>query len=180
MAVDAEVEAWLSEAVLRDFGPQVAYDDVARAWFEHLHGQQGPLTGEALWTAAAHHQFELAKDAVLAIYADLSATITDRRLIIAPEIAGFVVRISCDGSFSEHDGGRMLAFGQPQALIEVATTVQDLLMNKYWTAWPECPEHGRALLAERGDLPMWACRTGPHAVAPIGRLATAVPPAATA
>ncbi len=87
-----------------------------------------------------------------------------------------MVRISCDGEFSTHDNGRMLAFGQPQALLEVATTVQDLLMQKYWTAWPECPEHQRALLAERGmPVPVWACRTGPHAVAPIGSLARVAP-----
>jgi hypothetical protein len=178
--VDAELEAWLSDTVLPDFGPQVAYDDVARAWFSALYAEQGPLTGEALWSAAAHHQFELAKDAVLAVYADISATVTDRALTIAPEISGFVVRISCDGHFSDHDNGRMLAFAQPQALLEVATTVQDLLMSKYWMAWPECPEHGRALLAERGELPMWACHTGPHAVAPIGTLARVIPPAASA
>jgi hypothetical protein len=178
--VDAEVEAWISNTVLPDFGPQVGYDDVALAWFRELHGTQGPLTGEELWTAAASHQFELAKDAVLAVYADVSATITDRPLTIAPEIVGFVVRISCDGDFSEHDGGRMLAFGQSQALLEVATTVQDLLMAKYWMPWPECPEHVRALLAERGvPTPVWACRNGPHVVAPIGSLARVVPPAAS-
>ncbi len=74
----------------------------------------------------------------------------------------------------------MLAFGAHQALLEVATTVQDLLMSQHWTAWPECPEHSRALLPERGDLPIWGCRTGPHAVAPIGSLARVVPPAASA
>ena len=178
--MNAEVEAWLSNTVLPDFGSQVGYDDVALAWFRQLHDTAGPLTGEALWTAAASHQLELAKDAVLAVYADISATITERALTIAPEVSGFVVRISCDGSFSDHDGGRMLAFGKAKALLEVAATVQDLLMDKYWIAWPECPQHGRALLAEPGELPMWACRTGPHAVAPIGRLARALPPAATA
>jgi hypothetical protein len=179
--VDPEIEAWISEAVLPDFGPQVAYDEIALAWFRELHRTQGPLTGEELWTAAASHQFELAKDAVLAVYADISATITDRALTIAPEISGFVVRISCDGEFSDHDGGRMLAFAPPQALLEVATTVQDLLMAKYWMAWPECPEHNRALLAERGvPRPVWACRNGPHVVAPIGALARAHPPAASA
>lgn len=179
--MDAEIEAWISDSVLPDFGSQVAYDAVSLAWFRELHATHGPLTGEELWTAAASHQFELAKDAVLAVYADLSATVTDRALAIAPEIQGFVVRISCDGAFSDHDGGRMLAFGRPQALLEVATTVQDLLMEKYWMAWPECPQHERALLAERGiPAPVWACRTGPHVVAPIGSLARAVPPAASA
>jgi len=179
--VDAEIEAWISDSVLPDFGPQVAYDEVSLAWFRELHATHGPLTGEELWTVAAAHQFELAKDAVLAVYADLSATVTDRAVTIAPEIAGFVVRISCDGTFSDHDGGRMLAFGRPQALLEVAATVQDLLMQKYWMPWPECPRHQRALLAERGiPTPVWACRTGPHVVAPIGALPRVVPPAASA
>ncbi|GAA0622212.1 hypothetical protein GCM10009547_26330 [Sporichthya brevicatena] len=167
--MDAEVEAWLSDTVLPDFGPQVVYDDTARAWFSGLHADAGPLTGEALWRAAATHQFELAKDAVLAVYADLNATLTDRSLVIAPEIVGYVVRISCDGTFSDHDGGRMLAFGPDQALLEVATTVQDLLTG-LWIAWPQCPEHERALMAEARSRPAWVCRTGPHEVAPIGAL----------
>ncbi len=167
--MDAEVEAWLSDAVLRDFGPQVAYDETARSWFRELYGNAGPLTGEALWTAALTHQCELAKDAVLAVYADLNATLTERALTIAPEIQGFVVRISCDGQFSEHDGGRMLSFGPDQALLEVARTVQDLL-TALWVVWPECPQHQRALMAEAREKPVWICRTGPHEVAPIGSL----------
>ena len=168
--MDAEVEAWLSDTVLPDFGPKVAYDDVARAWFSSLHATAGPLTGEDLWRAAVTHQFELAKDAVLAIYADLNATLTDRSLIIAPEIQGYVVRISCEGKFSDHDGGRMLAFGRDEALLEVATTVQDFLTGLY-LVWPECPEHRRALMAEARTKPTWVCRTGPHEVAAIGALA---------
>lgn len=167
--MDAEVEAWLSNAVLPDFGSQVAYDDTARAWFSQLYATAGPLTGEALWSAAVTHQFELAKDAVLAVYADLGATLTDRTLTIAPEIHGFVVRISCDGQFSDHDGGRMLAFGPDQALLEVATTVQDHLTS-LWVVWPECPQHQRALMGEARHKPTWVCRTGPHEIAPIGSL----------
>jgi hypothetical protein len=167
--MDAEVEAWLSDAVLPDFGPGVAYDETARAWFHELHASAGPLTGEALWTAAVTHQYELAKDAVLAVYADLNATLTDRPLTISPEIQGFVVRISCDGQFSEHDGGRMLSFGPDQALLEVARTVQDML-TALWVVWPECPQHQRALMAEATPKPVWVCRTGPHEVAPIGSL----------
>jgi hypothetical protein len=167
--MDAEVEAWLSGTVLPDFGSQVAYDETARAWFRELYTREGALTGEALWSAAVTHQFELAKDAVLAVYADLSATITDRSLVIAPELLGFVVRVSCEGQFSEHDGGRMLAFGPDQAVLEVARTVQDLVTG-LWIVWPECSEHRRALMAEAHEKPMWVCRTGPHVVAPIGSL----------
>jgi hypothetical protein len=170
--MDAAVEAWLSEAVLPDFGPQVAYDETARAWFRELHAAAGPLTGEALWGAALSHQYELAKDAVLAVYADLSATLTDRSLTIAPEVQGYVVRISCEGQFSEHDGGRMLAFGPDQALLEVAATVQDFL-TALWVVWPECPQHQRALMPEARGKPTWICRHGPHEVAPIGSLAVA-------
>ena len=167
--MDAEVEAWLSDTVLPDFGPKVAYDEVARAWFSSLHATAGPLTGEALWSAAVTHQYELAKDAVLAVYADLSATLTDRSLTVSPEIDGYIVRISCEGQFSDHDGGRMLAFAPDQALLEVARTVQDLITGLY-LVWPECPEHGRALMAEARPKPTWLCRTGPHEVAPIGAL----------
>lgn len=167
--MDAEVEAWLSDAVLPDFGSQVAYDETARLWFRELYATAGPLTGKALWRAAVSHQFELAKDAVLALYADLGATLTDRSLAVAPELQGFVVRISCEGRFSEHDGCRMLAFGPDQALLEVATTVQDLLTAQ-WVVWPECPQHQRALMAEAREKPTWVCRTGPHEVAPIGSL----------
>ena len=170
--MDAEVEAWLSDTVLPDFGSQVAYDDVARSWFSSLYASAGPLKGEELWSAAVTHQYELAKDAVLAVYADLSATITDRSLTIAPEVVGYVVRISCEGQFSDHDGGRMLAFSADQALLEVARTVQDFLTNLY-LVWPECPQHNRALMAEARQKPTWLCRTGPHEVAPIGALGVA-------
>ncbi|MBA3743626.1 hypothetical protein [Sporichthya sp.] len=167
--MDAEVEAWLSGSVLPDFGSQVAYDETARTWFRELYTTAGALSGEALWTAAVTHQFELAKDAVLAVYADLTATLTDRSLTIAPEIHGFIVRISVEGQFSEHDGGRMLAFGRDEALLEVARTVQDMITG-LWVVWPECPEHGRAMMAESGFRPTWVCRTGPHEIAPIGSL----------
>jgi hypothetical protein len=176
--VDAELEAWLSDTVLPDFGSQVGYDDVALTFFRGVYADSGALTGEALWTAAVTHQYELAKDAVLAVGADILNTLTDREVRIAPVICGFVVRISCNDQFSVHDGGRMLAFGPAQALLEVATTVQDLITEQSYIVWPACPEHGRGLMAEPSrPAPIWVCRTGPHTVAPVGSL---VPPAAAA
>lgn len=168
--MDAELEGWLSDTVLPDFGPQVRYDEVALAWFSELYATSGALSGEALWTAAVTHQYELAKDAVFAVHADVTATVTERSLTIVPEILGFVVRVSCDGKFSDHDGGRMLSFAPGPALLEVATTVQDLITGQYWMVWPECLEHGRALLAEAREQPTWICRAGPHEIAPIGSL----------
>lgn len=168
--MDPELEAWLSDTVLPDFGPQVGYDEIALAFFRDLYTSHGAPTGEQLWTAAASHQFELAKEAVLALGADILATITDREIWIAPLICGYVVRISCNNEFSSHDGGRMVSFGPAQALLEVATTVQDLITEQHWMVWPECAEHGRALLAERGHPPVWVCRSGPHPVAAVGEL----------
>ncbi|HUR73051.1 MAG TPA: hypothetical protein VMZ00_02170 [Sporichthya sp.] len=170
--MDAEVEAWLSGTVLPDFGSQVAYDEIARAWFRELYATAGALTGEELWSAAVSHQYKLAHDAVRTVHADVSATITDRTLTITPEVLGFVVRISCDGKFSDHDGGRMLAFDQGRALLEVARTVQDLITGQNWMVWPECPGHRRAAMAEDGPPPAWVCRTGPHVLAPIGSLSS--------
>lgn len=169
-SMDAELEGWLSATVLPDFGTQVGYDDVALGFFRALYAERGPLAGEDLWTAALNHQLELAKDAVLALGSDVLATITDREIHLAPVVCGFVIRISCNGEFSSHDNGRMLAFGPSQALLEVATTVQDLVTEQHWMVWPECPQHERALLAERGRPPVWVCRAGPHPVAAIGEL----------
>lgn len=175
------MEAWLSATVLPDFGSQVGYDDVALGFFREVYSERGALAGEALWTAAVTHQFELAKDAVLAVGSDILATLADREIRIAPVICGFVVRVSCNGEFSMHDGGRMLAFGQAQALLEVATTVQDLITEQSYIVWPACPEHGRGLMPEPAlPAPTWVCRTGPHAIAPVGALGTALGNADTA
>lgn len=174
------MEGWLSTTVLPDFGSQVGYDEVALTFFRQLYTERGPLTGEALWTAAVTHQFELAKDAVLAVGSDILATVPDREIHIAPVICGFVVRISCNGEFSGHDGGRMLAFGSAQALLEVATTVQDLITEQSYIVWPACPEHGRGLMPEPAlPAPRWVCRSGPHAISSVGALGTANPSAAT-
>ncbi len=177
--MDAELEAWLSDTVLPDFGSQVGYDAVALAFFRELYVERGGLTGEELWIAAVTHQYELAKDAVLAVGADIQATLTGQEIWIAPIICGYVVRISCNNEFSLHDGGRMLAFGPAQALLEVATTVQDLITEQSYIVWPACPEHGRGLMPEPAlPVPNWVCRTGPHAIAPVGALAGVNPAAA--
>lgn len=163
-------DAWLSGAVLPDFGPQIGYDDVAVAYFRDLYAERGALTGEELWAAAVTHQLEVARRAVDVVAADVAAAEPDRDANIEAIVEGFVVRIRVNGRLSSHDGGRMLAFGPAPAIVEVATTVQDLLTDEWWTVWPPCPEHGRGLLAEPGPPPQWACRIGPHIVGPIGAL----------
>lgn len=164
------MEAWLSDTVMADFGPAVGYDQVATTYFRELWTEQGPLTGEALWLAAADHQLRLAADAVLCVLADLAATLPERQVHIQPVLCGSVVRISVDGRYSSHDGGRLVAFGADQALLEVAATVQDLLTEAFWMVWPECPAHARGLLAEAGSPPTWACRAGNHTLGVIGGL----------
>ncbi|MGQ0626085.1 MAG: hypothetical protein ACT4PP_15735 [Sporichthyaceae bacterium] len=168
--MDAAMEAWLSATVMTDFGPAVGYDPLAQEYFRRLWAEQGPLTGEDLWLAAAQHQLELAADAVIAVLADLSATLPERSVHIEPVLCGSVVRVSVDGRFSSHDGGRLVAFGADQALHEVAATVQDLLTEAFWMVWPECPAHARGLLAEAGSPPAWVCRAGNHTLGVIGGL----------
>lgn len=174
--MDIAQEAWLSETVVADFGPGVGYDPVAQSFFRALYAERGPITGEPLWVAAAQHQLRLAADAVLAVLADVSATVPGRQVHIEPTLCGSVVRIACDGRFSSHDGGRMTAFGPEQALLEVATTVQDLITEAWWIVWPQCPQHGRGLLAEHvggsGHDPEWVCRSGRHVIAAVGSLSS--------
>lgn len=167
---DVELDAWLSHTVIPDFGTTVGYDDAAVAFFRALYAERGALTGELLWTAAALHQSGLARQAVEKVAGDVAATLPEQQAQIEAVVEGFVVRIEVNGRRSGHDGGRMLSFDVSDALVEVATTVQDLVTELWWTVWPECPEHERGLLPEAGSPPVWACRSGPHVVAPIGGL----------
>ncbi len=170
-----DLDTWLAETVLPDFGTRIGYDTVALTFFQKVFAERGALTGEALWTLAAQHQLELAKRAAAAVTSDIRATTADKEVEIEPVLEGSVVRIKCNGAFDEHDGGRMFAFDLDRAMVEVAETVQDLLTEQWWAVWPLCPEHGDHGLCPEPSKPVasWSCRIGPHTVGAVGGLARA-------
>lgn len=166
-----DLDTWFAETVLPDFGTRIGYDLVAIAFFKEVFAQHGALTGEALWTLAAKHQFDLAKRAAEAVAKDIRAT-ADKEVEIEPVQDGSVVRIKVNGEFDAHDGGRLFAFDLDRALVEVAETVQDLLTEQWWAVWPLCPEHGDHGLCPEPSKPVasWSCRIGPHTVGAVGAL----------
>ncbi|OHV38162.1 MULTISPECIES: hypothetical protein [Pseudofrankia] len=94
---------------------------------------------------------------------------------------GFFVALP-DGRFWPAGAGPLpLGAEGAEAVVAVAVGVQECFTEILWHAWPRCPRHAATLRAEAGDeVPAgevtWRCyEDGSHDVAPVGRLAIAVP-----
>ncbi|MGV9314346.1 hypothetical protein ACWDR0_19495 [Streptomyces sp. NPDC003691] len=69
------------------------------------------------------------------------------------------------------------AVREPDLVVETADAVQGYLMDRYWTVWPVCPDHGLGYHAAlTADTPEWECSSGGgHRVPMTGPAGTGPP-----
>ncbi len=74
-------------------------------------------------------------------------------------------------------GGRLAngvgvhSVGVDELTVEVADVVQEEVMERLWSAWPECRRHRLGLHPRMVDgVAVWWCRTGAHVQDRIGDL----------
>lgn len=75
--------------------------------------------------------------------------------------------------FDGHRFGPLIATSTAEAVMVIASLVQDDVMEKLWQGGPPCPGHGHpAQAAIRSGQPAWVCPDTGTQLSEIGRLAT--------
>jgi hypothetical protein len=147
---------------------------VDRDWLRGFYAAEGPTTETAVMRAFLDHQVALARDAIRLVLGDLQRTTGERPAVVIEEWMGSSVRIEIDGSADTpfRPWSEVL-----EALVEVASYIQEQLDQSPLGIWPVCELHDVGLHAEvHGERAVWRCRLAGHTVAPIGQLgATSAP-----
>lgn len=161
------VERWLQEVVVPNFG---FLDQEWLDWLGEVHAQRGWVAAKELLALVLERQLEVGAAAVARVVADVEKS-TGRvtRVVLVHE--AYSVRVQCDGEFSNHDSGGLFAVTPESAAVEVAATVQDIVLEQWWQVWPVCPEHDAGLHVDLLDRrAVWVCRLEQHVVAVVGQL----------
>lgn len=121
------------------------------------------------WQAVRGRQFQFAREAVELVAADISASTRE----LPPS---WECRIEDDGAirvayFGQFATTPLMGSTREEVLVEVADFMQDEVIEDLHSPWPVCPAHDKGGYAQLVDRqPLWFCRFGSHAIAPIGRL----------
>ncbi|SNT00428.1 hypothetical protein SAMN04488107_4618 [Geodermatophilus saharensis] len=160
-------QEWRQEVVRPELGEigGVDWGD----WLHPLFTTQGAVSGPEVRRLSAAAQQAAAEAAGRRVAADVART-TGRVVAVTPVAGDHGLRIACDGQLSDHDSGGFFSIGDEEAACEVASLVQDVLVDRLWAAWPLCPEHEYGLRADIIDRKAtWLCRRGRHHT-PVGGL----------
>ena len=169
-----EEQRWLQEVVAPELGEPIVEWPAWRTWLHEIFETEGPLRGSALWARAHAAKERVATAACERVAADVTHS-TGRSVTVQAVTSGYSIRIACEGAFSNHDSGGFFSIDAEQAAVEVADTVRDILVEEWWTLWPQCHEHDGAMELDvvEGSA-VWTCRRGGHSY-PVGELTGPAP-----
>jgi len=153
---------WLNDTVAKVFGSDVLQYPDWREWLEQLYAEHGAVSAPELAAMATTAKERAIHAAGRRVEGDLARTTTET-VRVAPLVDGDKVHIICDGLFDSDSPSDVFWIGEARIAAAVAATVQDILMDRWWTVWPLCVAHDAGFHAQLvDDRAMWVCRLGQH------------------
>jgi hypothetical protein len=137
-------------------------------FFREIFDERGPILVNEVCEAWSARELTLAREAADLVAADIRATTNFASPNIEVRQEDDLLIVSFNGNFTSPP---LFSMRAPEATCEVAENLRDHVMDKVWTVWPTCPDHGRGLSARPVEgAASWVCPTDDHVVATIGRL----------
>jgi hypothetical protein len=154
------------EAWLVSLGGEVSAD--ARSFIQQIFDEHGPVPRHEAVRIGRDRQLAFAREAVARVAHDVEATTTLEPPPFEYRDDQGSIRLACWG---EYASSTIAGLTPAQVTVEVASFMQEAVMEDLHTVWPECRAHRTGLDASlSSDRAAWICRAGAHVVADIGRL----------